>query len=451
MGLNAKQKEIYKVFKEGCLRDHIIKELWLVGGTGSGKTYLPLSVIHRLCQTFSPCRFGVIRKSERVLKRNTIPSYYKMLRNFKSNIKIVDMRARYPNGSSIEFVWSDISKDPDMLNIKGLELTGVLLEEVDQLHKKTYTTIKTRIGRENRGLLSRDTGNKVDLPAFMFATCNPNLSWVKSDIYDLYENNIAPPHIYLNESNPIDNLDNLGQDYLDMLETLPEEEKERYLNGSWTFSEDPNQLVRYEWLRRAIEQNIKIEELKGRIVLSIDPADDGSDMTIFAYMRGNTVFRIEEHPKIDANQAAQLGMERKKEYNLADEDIVVDAVGIGAGTANEFKRQGVSVCKFKGGETPVSKANLLEYKNKRAECGWLLRTSLEEEDLVLPEDTMLQQEILAQRYSLDNDKTIQLMAKKDVKKLLGRSPDRYDAVSMANWLRLNAGLIKKREVRIISM
>jgi len=71
------------------------------------------------------------------------------------------------------------------------------------------------------------------------------------------------------------------------------------------------------------------------------------------------------------------------------------------------------------------------FRNQRAELFWLLREALEKEELGLPDDEELIADLSALRYSFDQAGRIVLEFKDEVRKRLGRSPDRGDAVALA--------------------
>src|SRR5690242_14600206 len=114
-------------------------------------------LIHAICTAIPGVRVGVFRKSEKNLKVNTIPSYKKVLAMHEVSIPIVDMTAKYPNGSEILFLWADITKDPDCNNVKGGEFTLLFFNEVNQIDQKYIEVGKTRVGRWNTFTIEKQT------------------------------------------------------------------------------------------------------------------------------------------------------------------------------------------------------------------------------------------------------------------------------------------------------
>lgn len=241
--LTEVQKEFINAFK----KEVVFREIFLLaGGAGSGKSFVCLLLLHMLSLEFSKARFGVFRKSRSVLKHNTIPSFMKVLQETgtEKSVEFSDFKAKYKNGSEILFLWCDPSKDPDNNNIKGLELTGALFEELNQIEKESFHTVRSRVGRWN-ALTSSITGESKDFPPFVLANCNPNNTWVKHDFYDPYVDGKLADDVYFHQSETCDN-PHLGASYLSTLNSLPDEQKQRYLNNSWHYNANPGALISLE-------------------------------------------------------------------------------------------------------------------------------------------------------------------------------------------------------------
>ena len=173
--LKPKQQAFLKIFRS-------LKYTYLcaAGTAGSGKSFLTIGILHFLCLLIPNLRFAIVRKSESNLKRTSIPTYRKVKRITKTqgSSVIIDMTARYQNGSEIMFIWADITKDPDLDNVKGLELTGALIEEANQISVRYLNLLKIRIGRWNNELC----------PKFILINLNPSIGWCKDMFYEPWAN-----------------------------------------------------------------------------------------------------------------------------------------------------------------------------------------------------------------------------------------------------------------------
>ena len=108
--------------------------------------------------------------------------------------------------------------------------------------------------------------------------------------------------------------------------------------------------------------------------------------------------------------------------------VVCDVVGLGAGIVDRLREMGYRVRAFNGGSFTSQQAKFL---NLRASSYWNLRCLLEEGKIALPRDPGLFEELLAIRWFPTSEGKVQLERKVDMKRRLGKSPDKADAVSMA--------------------
>ena len=146
MKINNKQKAFLKDFFNLIGKKDIFI---LAGGAGSGKSFISLLLVHFLAISHPNLRVGVFRKTSINLKNSTIPSYKRILELTGTTrlVKMVSMTANYKNGSKILFLGADTEKDPDCDNLKGLELSCALFEEVNQLDERVFDVVRSRVGR----------------------------------------------------------------------------------------------------------------------------------------------------------------------------------------------------------------------------------------------------------------------------------------------------------------
>jgi phage terminase large subunit len=105
-------------------------------------------------------------------------------------------------------------------------------------------------------------------------------------------------------------------------------------------------------------------------------------------------------------------------------------VGIGVGVYDYMRGKGIEVTPYNAGSSPVTKQEFLSYKNKRAEDYWNLRDGLANGTVKLIYDEALFRELTNIRYFI-KERFIQIESKQEIKKRLGYSPDRADAVCIA--------------------
>jgi hypothetical protein len=183
--------------------------------------------------------------------------------------------------------------------------------------------------------------------------------------------------------------------------------------------------------------------LDGPRALGVDVANskDG-DKGAIARGRGKVLFEVESFPCPDPNQLGRrLGIEMRDQHAPIDADYIgVDGVGVGSGTINTLKEEGVEVQNLQGGSTEWPDVEAFEeaaeeFKNWRAAAYWLLRINLQHDPfMVLPDDEELFQDLCMTKWA-PKGKVITCQDKQQLKKLLGRSPDKGDACVYWNWVR----------------
>lgn len=415
--LKPKQIRFIEDFRSGRY-----KYLCTAGTAGSGKTFVDLGLLHILCSNIPGVRFFVGRKSEKNLKQTTIPSYNEMKRKTRSmdDSVIVDMCANYKNGSQILFIWCDITKDPDLNNLRGLEVNGGLFEEANQIDRKYFEIAKTRIGRWRPELCQ----------AFILLNLNPSLGWVKELFYDNWIDGTLPSVYYFIEFDEHDARDASGNVYVENLKDLATEEYNRFVRNQWDYSVIPNQLISYEWYKQCIAEEPKEFDPGDRVLGATDPAWEGDDATVFGRMHGTHIGWWESYPKQDPDFSGILSVQRAKEFKVKEHDWVVDPIGVGSATVLKMRNDlNFEPDMFIAGAAPENTFGVLEMYNKRSEAHWLLREFLRNNEGTITHHPDFQRQVLAIRYSID-DKKVRIRPKKEMKAELGESPGYVDVAQM---------------------
>lgn len=214
------------------------KQSLLYGGSRSGKTFIYCYCLIYRALTYNKSRHGIFRQTRKDLKESiwldTFPKVCSLLHpNFMPELNNQDLVARFPNGSEIWFGYLDDVKHSD--NVLGKEFNTVYLNEISEIAFASYTKVLTRLS-----LKSYDKNGNL-CPNRFFGDCNPSGKWhwgyktfVLKKNAKTNENLNNPEQYGYLLMNPKDNMANLPEDYIQMLESLPEEERNRFLLGIWT-------------------------------------------------------------------------------------------------------------------------------------------------------------------------------------------------------------------------
>lgn len=229
--------------------------------------------------------------------------------------------------------------------------------------------------------------------------------------------------------------------YEAVLQGLPEPLRSQLLFGLFNLHEGdmPRQVIPTEWIRAAQRRWSQRERPDEPLTcLGVDPSRGGKDPTALAPRTGNYFHELKVYPGQgvpDGPACAALVTEALGEDLEAE--INVDVIGIGSSVydiliADDFN---VNPVNFAEGSDDTDKSGQLEFRNVRAASYWGLREALDPDtgdDIALPPDHELLADLAAPQWSRTT-RGVTVEPKKDIRKRLGRSPNKGDAVVLAHY------------------
>ncbi|KAA0255567.1 MAG: hypothetical protein EDM75_10500 [Chlorobiota bacterium] len=205
-------------------------------------------------------------------------------------------------------------------------------------------------------------------------------------------------------------------------------------------------LIRIEWIMQAVE-NFKIREpenlsLPGEWALGVDVANsEMGDKAAITMGIGAVCLSCEDFQCPDANQLGHQVYRLIKEKGINEKRVGVDGVGVGAGTVNTLREYGLrwKGINLQGGASPVKLHGKAEqFNNLRSQMWWQAREDLRNGEIAMPNDTELIADLSAPKFETNN-KVIIVEGKEEIKKRLGRSPNKGDSFVYWNWVRVKRG------------
>lgn len=177
-------------------------------------------------------------------------------------------------------------------------------------------------------------------------------------------------------------------------------------------------------------------EPSGHKVFGVDVAREGDDYSVIATRQGHVIHAIDTYTgsstMVTANRVAKRVQETKK--GLA----VVDVIGIGSGVVDRLREMGVAVNAFNAANKSFSydSTGVFAFSNLRAEAWWGMRELLDPSKgsvVCLPPDDELVADLTCPKWKVSpgNPGRIVIESKDEIRKRLGRSTDRADAVIQA--------------------
>lgn len=198
-------------------------EFILFGGAmGGGKTFWGLSALLLMCELFPKSRWCVIREDLEKIRITTIPSFKKL--NASGRLRENPYEYTHPNGSVILFKGENYDNDKELNWMKGLEVNGILFEEINECTESAFDIAFSRVGRW-------ECSPHRPKPMIL-ATCNPSQNWVKQRVFDKFEDGTLPKKWLYIQSLVTDN-PHLTQEYLDNLKNMPRYRYEVFVEGNW--------------------------------------------------------------------------------------------------------------------------------------------------------------------------------------------------------------------------
>lgn len=231
-------------------------------------------------------------------------------------------------------------------------------------------------------------------------------------------------------------------EYQKQLDALPEPYRSSARDGNFMAArqDDEWQVIPTQWIREAQARwRPEPPDHAPMGCLAADVAQGGPDTTTISTRYDAWFAPLEQFPGRDTptgNEVAGIIVARRRNGCA----IVVDmGGGYGGATVMRLKDNGIEgVIGHKGAEASVrrTKDNQLGFFNKRAQVAWKLREDLDPAQdggspIALPDDPELVSDLTALRFEI-TARGIKVTPKEDVVKMLGRSPDKGDAVINAN-------------------
>ena len=196
----------------------------------------------------------------------------------------------------------------------------------------------------------------------------------------------------------------------------------RILGEFPTFSEDV--LIPLSWCERAKNSNLKAEGIRA---LGVDIARYGADDSVAILREGNVVIGVWKWSKSDT--MATAGRIVNLIRDTSPLHVFIDVIGIGSGVVDSLLEQGFDV---KGVNVAERSSYPERFMNLRSEIYWNLRDRFESQTIKIPDDDNLINELTNIKMLPPTSRGQQrLESKEEMKKRIGRSPDKADALALA--------------------
>jgi phage terminase large subunit len=416
--LTKKQGQAWKY-----LMDNITNEVLYGGSAGSGKSWVGCLWIVTLCFKYPGIRCLIGRTVLQQLKLTTLNTLFEVLQqmglksgehyvyNGQSNV------ITFTNKS--EIILKDLQfqpSDPNFDSLGGLELSAVFVDEAAQVSLLAYQILKSRI---------RFKLNEYNLQPKILMTCNPGQVWLKKVFYIPYVQETLPPNMAFVPALPLDN-PHLPASYIEMLKSLPPQQRKRLLEGDWNYMDESDNLFDFDLISNSVFSSVP--QATDKKYISLDVARFGSDRSVAIVWSGLVVLEVFIYTKLSATELSSEIKELIAKYGVHPKNVIIDADGVGGPVSDILKGTD-----FVNNSKALHEQNFI---NLKSQCYVKLSELFKEGKISLnimePSivDELTQELLSVKLKDVDKDNKVAVQSKEEMKKTLGKSPDISDSLMM---------------------
>ena len=225
--------------------------------------------------------------------------------------------------------------------------------------------------------------------------------------------------------------------YAAVLESMPEPLRTMMREGRFDMAQQDGamQVVPSAWIDEAMKRWTAQRPDAAMTSIGVDVAGGGPDETVLCCRYGIWFDKLISRKGIDTKDGPATAGLIVSQMRDACEIVIDTGGGWGNSAFDHLKHQNVKVRGVTGssGSTARTRDRQLGFVNKRAETWWKFREALDPaygSGLALPPDPQLRADLTSPTWKL-TPRGIQIESKDEIRKRLGRSPDRGDAVVLA--------------------
>ena len=186
--------------------------------------------------------------------------------------------------------------------------------------------------------------------------------------------------------------------------------------------DDGESLIQPSLIEAAIARDVEGVQT-APLVYGVDVARHGTDKSALVKRKGNAVVGIKTWRQLDLMQLVGAIVHEVEQEEDTVEEILVDAIGLGAGVADRLSELGHPVNSVNVAESSALNPTVLRLRDEL----WMsARSFLEAKACVLPDNEALAKELVAPRYSFSSSGKLKVESKGEMKRHGAASPDVAD-------------------------
>lgn len=314
----------------------------------------------------------------------------------------------------------------------------VLLDEGPGVEHEIWTSIETLITGVNNKIVA--AGNPTSPSGDFYEACKSPL-WNKLTISSFDHPNVKENKIIIPGAVTRDWIE---ERRLDWGEDSP-------LWVSKVLGEFPAEgtdtLIPLTWAEACVGLDLRKYDEDNRVIdsprhLGVDVARYGDDKTVLCEMLNRMVQPLESVSKKDTNWT--IGRVKVLNNQRSFDQIGVDDTGVGGGVTDGLEDAGLEVEAENFGASAIEDDR---FENRVTELYWILREDIKNKNISLPDDKELVNQLCSRKFSYTRKGKIKLESKDEMKKRGLKSPDKADALAIANGMSYHG---KEPRITVIS-
>jgi len=389
------------------------------------------------------------------LKESTFLSFLEVLKQWDLkkdidwNYNAQEGAVHFTNGSAVYL--KDLflyPTDPEFDSLGSTEYTGAFMDEVSEITEKAKMIVMSRLR------FKLDEYNLI--PKLLMAS-NPAKNWAYKSFWRPWKEGKLKNFV-----NPVTGLpfrefipalvgDNpfMSKYYVENLNKLDKNSKERLLFGNWEYSDDPSILFEYDKILDIFTNEYNLPS-KNQAYISCDVARFGMDKTVVIVWSEWRIDKIVTLEKSSIPDTVNLLNDLAMQFRVPHSNIVIDEDGVGGGVVDLMENCKGFVNNSSPVETEFSK-KIHNYRNLKAQCYFKLADIVKRGEMSCYKDVSLEikegiiedlEQIKSKMATGSDNKVLQegkleIVSKKDIRDAIGRSTDYSDAIMMRCYFDLN--------------
>jgi len=459
--LNKKQREAFRAFQDD---EDPSEEILYWGWAWWWKSFLLGLIVFLNSIMLIWSSWFVWRRVLKDVRTSTIADFEKLMLNcwfedFLHNRQ--DWIIKFNNWSIVRY-WEleNLPSDETFKRLWSFQYTGIFIDEAQEVVYWAKSALRFRLRQNKKIKVLEDWKEKIiwKKRGKMYFSCNPWTNWLFTDFFIPWEKWILKQDKKFIQALPEDN-DFLDDEVLNLYRNTDNKlYKEIYYYWNWHYNDDPNILFSYDDLVQSFIQNTK-DIWDKEMYMSVDISWLGKDKTIITVWQGLTVIYIEKEDITNQKKLKSRLEELEKQYWIKRKNVIIDSTWIGdwftdfyewavkfKWWAKSLEKLEEEVRKKEGIDKDLTKD---KYYNDRSavffKLSWAIKNNyIYFKDQRYKEDIINELSFIKEKIGTNSLDKLErrVISKDEIKKLLGKSPDFADSISMRMYFMFN---IKEKE------